>query len=174
MVSEDRLERIRDIGDHYPNAETGLLKALFVAQEEKNYLEEEDVVQVAEELGMDDSEAWSVASFYTMINQEPTGTFKIQVCQNLSCMIEGADEIIEHLESRLGIEEGETTPDELFTLEAVECLGSCGTGPVCQVNDRTYHENLEPDDVDELLDQLRQETEETGEPSEEPTEVVES
>jgi NADH-quinone oxidoreductase subunit E len=174
MISEDRLERIREIGDHYPNAETGLLKALFVAQEEKNYLEEEDVQQVAEELDMDDSEVWSVASFYTMINQEPTGQFKIQVCQNLSCMIEGADEIIEHLESRLGIEEGETTPDELFTLEAVECLGSCGTGPVCQVNDRAYHENLDADDVDELLEQLRQEAEETTEPSEEPTEVVES
>ncbi len=173
MLTDEQIERVRSIADHYPNPETGLLKALLVAQEETNYLKEEDILQVADLLDMDDSEVWSVASFYTMINQETTGQFKIQVCQNLSCMIEGSDEIIEHLESRLGIEEGETTPDELFTLEAVECLGSCGTGPVCQVNDRSYHENLDPEDVDELLDQLREESEQADEPAKEPVEAIE-
>lgn len=161
MLTDSQIERMKEEQASYPHPKTGLIHCLFIAQEEKNYIKEEDVEQMGEALDIDPSEIWSVASFYTMINQEPVGKFKIQVCDNLPCMVEGALEILEHLESRLGIEEGETTPDELFTLEAVECLGSCGTGPMCQVNDRSYHENLSREEVDELLEALRAEVEES-------------
>lgn len=164
MLSDDQLERIKDEQDRFPHPKTGIIHALFIAQEEKNYIEEEDVEQMASVMDMDASEIWSVASFYTMINQEPVGKFKIQVCDNLPCLVEGAAEIVKHLESRLNIEAGETTPDEMFTLETVECLGSCGTGPLCQVNDGPYHENLTVEDVDELIEKLR-------EPDDEPVEV---
>lgn len=155
MVSDLRLERIKEEQEKYPHPKTGIIHALFIAQEEKNYVEKEDVEQMAEVMDLDASEIWSVASFYTMINQEPVGQYKIQVCDNLPCLIEGADKIINHLESRLGIETGETTPDEVFTIESVECLGSCGTAPLCQVNDGPYHENLTEAKVDELIETLR-------------------
>lgn len=160
MLSESQLERIKEEQEKYPHPRTGIIHALFIAQEEQNYIEKDDVEQMASAMDIDASEIWSVASFYTMINQEPVGQFKIQVCDNLPCLIEGAGEIIDHLESRLNIEDGETTPDEVFTLETVECLGSCGTGPLCQVNDGPYHENLSPEDVDDLLDELREKADE--------------
>lgn len=162
MLSESQLERIEQEQDKYPHPKTGIIHALFIAQENQNYIEKDDVEQMASVMDIDASEIWSVASFYTMINQEPVGKYKIQVCDNLPCLIEGAGEIVDHLESRLNIEDGETTPDELFTLETVECLGSCGTGPLCQVNDGPYHENLSPDDVDELIDELREKHESNG------------
>lgn len=156
MLSDDQIERIKEEQDSFPHPKTGIIHALFIAQEEKNYIEEEDVEQMASVMDIDASEIWSVASFYTMINQEPTGQFELQVCDNLPCLVEGAAEIVDHLENRLGIEDGETTPDENFTLETVECLGSCGTGPLCQVNDGPYHENLTVEKVDELLDSLNE------------------
>ncbi len=155
MLTDEQLERIKEEQDKYPHPRTGLIHALFIAQEEKNYLEEEDVEQMAEVMGLDPVEIWSVASFYTMINQGTTGRYVLQVCDNLPCLIEGADEIVRHIEKRLNIEAGETTPDQTFTLKTVECLGSCGTAPLCQVNDREYHENLTPDRVDDLLEDLR-------------------
>lgn len=155
MLTDEQLERIEEEQDKYPHPRTGLIHALFIAQEEKNYVEEEDVEQMAEVMGLDPVEIWSVASFYTMINQGTTGRYVLQVCDNLPCLIEGADEIVRHIEKRLNIEAGETTPDQTFTLKTVECLGSCGTAPLCQVNDRAYHENLTPDRVDELLEDLR-------------------
>jgi NADH-quinone oxidoreductase subunit E len=165
MLNEETLEQVEQEQAKYPHPKTGIIHALFIAQDEKNYILEEDVEQMAEVMDLDASEIWSVASFYTMINQEPVGKYKVQVCDNLPCLVEGAAEIVDHLESRLGIEDGETTPDELFTLETVECLGSCGTGPLCQINDGPYHENLTIEDIDELIDDLReQETvEETAE-----------
>ncbi|MFB6346727.1 MAG: NAD(P)H-dependent oxidoreductase subunit E, partial [bacterium] len=114
---------------------------------------------IGEVMDIDPSEIWSVASFYTMINQEPVGKYVLQVCDNLPCLIEGAGDIVKHLETRLDIEVGETTPDELFTLKTVECMGSCGSAPMCQVNDEPYHENLSTDDVDELLEELRERAE---------------
>jgi len=155
MLTDDQLERIREEQAKYPHPRTGLLHALFIAQEEKNYIEEEDVRQMAETMDLDPVEIWSVASFYTMIHQSSTGRYVLQVCDNLPCLIEGAGAIVGHIEKRLNIQVGETTPDELFTLETVECLGSCGTAPLCQVNDGEYHENLTPDRVDDLLEELR-------------------
>lgn len=159
MLTDNQKQRMKTEQEKYPHPKTGIIHALFIAQEEENYIDEDDVKEMSNVLDIDPSDIWSVASFYTMINQEPVGKYKIQVCDNLPCLIEGADEIISHFENRLDIEEGETTPDDLFTLEGVECLGSCGSAPMCQINDGPYHENLTEEDVDELLSNLREQAE---------------
>jgi len=95
-----------------------------------------------------------VVSFYTMFHQKPVGKYLLQVCRNISCSMLGGQTLRKKLEERLGIAEGETTPDGRFTLIEVECLGSCGTAPVVMVNDR-YFEGVKPDDVDRLLAELK-------------------
>lgn len=162
MLTESQLERIKQEQDRFPHPRTGIIHALFIAQENGNYVEEEDVERMGEVLDIDPSVIWSVASFYTMIHQSPVGKYVIQVCDNLPCLIEGADEIVQHIQKRLNIDVGQTTPDNLFTLKTVECLGSCGTAPMCQVNDGPYHENLRREDVDELIDELKSREDDDG------------
>lgn len=99
------------------------------------------------------NEIYEVASFYTMLYKKPVGRYVIQVCTNISCLLCDAEDILGHLEKRLGIRPGETTPDNKFTLFEVECLGSCGTAPVVQINE-TYHENLTRETLDQILDRL--------------------
>jgi len=99
---------------------------------------------------------YEVASFYTMYNLKPVGKCLLEVCRTSSCWLRGAEDIVQHLENKLGIKEGETTPDGMFTLKTVECLGSCGTAPMMQCGAQ-FHENLDTPKVDELLDQLRSE-----------------
>jgi NADH:ubiquinone oxidoreductase subunit E len=103
--------------------------------------------------GLSPNEVNEVASFYTMLLRKPAGKYLLQVCTNISCLLCNAEQIMEHLANRLGIRPGETTPDKKFTLMEVECLGSCGTSPVVQINDR-YYENLTPEKLDQILDSL--------------------
>src|SRR5690606_16818342 len=110
--------------------------------------------RVAELLGLRPIEVYEVASFYTMFALEPRGRCLIEVCRTSSCWMRGAYDIIAHLENRLGIRAGETTPDGRFTLKTVECLGSCGTAPMLQIGER-YYENLTADYVDRILDEHR-------------------
>jgi NADH-quinone oxidoreductase subunit E len=99
------------------------------------------------------TDIWEVATFYSMINTEPVGRYHIQICKTLSCKIMGASKITEHVCSKLGIKEGETTADGRFTVSFVECLGSCGTAPMFQIG-FDYYENLTPEKVDEILESL--------------------
>jgi NADH-quinone oxidoreductase E subunit len=99
------------------------------------------------------TEVASVASFYTMFNRQPVGENLIQVCTNISCSLLGAEHIVEYLKDKLGIDVGETTPDNKFTLAIVECLGSCGTAPMMQIND-TYYESLTEEKIDQILEEL--------------------
>jgi NADH-quinone oxidoreductase subunit E len=108
---------------------------------------------VAEVMGLPPTEVASVASFYTMFNRQPVGENLIQVCTNISCSLLGAEHIVEYIKNRLGIDVGETTPDNKFTLVTVECLGSCGTAPMMQIND-TYYENLTEEKIDQILAEL--------------------
>jgi NADH-quinone oxidoreductase subunit E len=105
---------------------------------------------VAELLDLAPQIVREVVTFYTMFHQKPAGRHLLQVCRNVSCWLRGSHQLQKQIEERLGIREGETTPDGRFTLVSVECLGSCGTAPVVMVNDR-YHENLGPDALDRLL-----------------------
>jgi NADH-quinone oxidoreductase subunit E len=154
VLSEEAKTRITQLKERYPQAKSALLPALHLAQREcGGWLSDETIAQVAEVMGLPPVEVRSVTSFYTMFNRQPVGKFLIQVCTNISCSLLGAEHIVEHLRRRLGIEVGTTTPDSLFTLLEVECLGSCGTAPVMQIDD-TYYENLTVERVDEILDQL--------------------
>ena len=146
--SQALIERIRE---EYPDGRSALLPALYLAQKEHGgWLSAEECDQVAAVLGLPPTYVASAASFYTMFNREPVGEHLIQVCTNISCSLLGADHLLAYLSRKLGIEPGETTADGKFTLLEVECLGSCGTAPMMQLDDR-YYENLCEEKVDQIL-----------------------
>ncbi|MGH7860491.1 MAG: complex I 24 kDa subunit family protein, partial [Candidatus Binatia bacterium] len=130
-----------------------IMPVLWLAQKEFGVLSNEVQDYVARLLGFPLAWISGVASFYTMYYKKPVGRYHLQVCTNVSCMLRGSDEIVRCLEERLGIGLGQTTTDGKFTLEEVECLASCGTAPMIQVNE-DYHENLDPQRTLELIDRL--------------------
>lgn len=133
---------------------SGVLEALRIVQEENNdYLTTALMDAVADYLGMPRVAVYEVATFYTLYNLEPVGKYQIDLCTNISCMLSDSQKIVDHLEKRLGIKMGETTPDGKFTIREVECLGACTNAPVCQIG-KKYHEKLTPEKVDELLEKL--------------------
>ena len=131
-----------------------ILPVLSMAQREFGWIGPDIVHFVAAQIPVPPMWVEEVATFYTMYNTAPTGRWHLQVCHNLSCCLMGAEVVIEHIENKLGIKKGETTPDGEFTLIGAECLGSCGTAPMMQVNDH-YYENLSLKAVDELIGRLR-------------------
>ena len=146
---------IRDLIKRYPEGrqKSALIPALHIAQAEfDGWLSAPVMDKVAEILQIQPIEVYEVASFYSMFNLKPVGKCLIEVCQTSSCWLRGANDIVSHIEKRLGIKNGETTPDGKFTLKTVECLRSCGTAPMLQIGEH-FHENLTLDKVDELLDQ---------------------
>lgn len=129
---------------------SAVMAALRIAQEEHGWLTEPLMDYVAQLLDMRPIQVYEVATFYSMYDLQPVGKHKICVCTNISCMLCGSDEIVKHLEQKLGIKMGETTPDGRFTLKAVECLAACGGAPMFQIG-KTYYENLTVQKVDEIL-----------------------
>jgi len=145
----EKLERFRD-----PTKRSMLLTALYIAQEQHGYLSQEAIERTAARLGLTLSDVYSTASFYTMFRTQPVGRYVIQVCEGVSCFLAGgAEPLVDYISRKLNIQPGETTPDGLFTLQTVQCLASCGTSPAIRVND-DLHEDMTPDKVDRLLDQL--------------------
>jgi NADH-quinone oxidoreductase E subunit len=142
----------------YPIRRSAILPLMFIVMRERGgYLDPPGVAYLADRLGVRITDIWEVATFYSMINTEPVGKYHIQVCRTLSCAILGAKKVTEQCAKRLGIKPGETTPDSRFTLTEVECLGSCGTAPMLQLN-LDYHENLTTEKVDALLDECERDT----------------
>jgi NADH-quinone oxidoreductase E subunit len=137
----------------YPVRRAALLPTLWLAQEQWGYLSLEVMEYVAERLDLKPAFVGSVASFYTMYYKRPMGRHHVQVCTNLSCALVGSDRILDCLRRRLGIDVGETTADGKFSLSEVECLASCGTAPMMQIND-DYWENLTPERTLEIVDRL--------------------
>jgi NADH-quinone oxidoreductase E subunit len=137
----------------YPVKRAAIMPVLWLAQREFRVLTPEVQQYVAGLLGFPLAWVSGVASFYTMYYKKPVGRHHLQVCTNVSCMLRGSDEIVRAIEERLGIGLGQTTADGKFTLDEVECLASCGTAPMMQVND-DYHENLTPETTLELLERL--------------------
>jgi len=123
-------------------------------QRQEGWISEDAMESVAKLLGISPVKVFSVVSFYTMFYTRPMGRHVIQVCRNLSCSLLGARELIAHIEERIGARVGETTADGRYSLLTVECLGSCGTAPMMQVND-DYHENLTRERVDALLASMK-------------------
>ncbi len=153
MLSDSTRQRIQALQAKYPQARSALIPSLQMAQAEAGYLSPEVVLEVSELFGLSPSEVNEVASFYTMLFKRPVGKYVIQVCTNISCLLCNSERIMSHLEERLGVRPGETTADGKFTLVEVECLASCGTAPVAQINE-SYHENLTPEKLDRILDSL--------------------
>jgi NADH-quinone oxidoreductase subunit E len=127
---------------------------LHLCQSQEGWVSERVLRWVAEQLGLPTAHVQGVATFYTLFNKEPVGKHQVWVCRTLSCALRGADSIIQHCEKRLGVHVGETTKDGRITLRTAECLASCGTAPMMQV-DRDYYENLTPAEVDRILDKLQ-------------------
>jgi NADH-quinone oxidoreductase subunit E len=155
--SETAKKEIATKIEQLPDRSSVLIPALHIAQREFRHISPEVMEYLAAELGLPVSQVRAVATFYTMFNKEPVGRYHIQVCQNLTCSLLGAEPLISYLEKKLGISCGETTPDGRFTISRVECLGSCGTAPMMQIND-DYHENLTAERIDEILAELGKET----------------
>jgi NADH-quinone oxidoreductase E subunit len=131
-----------------------VLEALWLWQDEHGWISEEGMKAVADLLGVPYHHVYGVVSFYTMYNTAPVGKHKIEVCTNVSCMLRNSDRIIHHIEEKLHIRVGDTTPDKQFTLVEAECLGSCGTAPMMQIGDE-FHENLDEAKVDSILRDLK-------------------
>lgn len=139
---------------HYPLKRSAVLPVLWIAQREWGWVSPAALRLVARTLELPEPEVFGIATFYTMFNLKPVGRHHLQVCMTLSCSLMGADTLFRHLEHRLGIGHGETTPDGRFTLRRVECLAACGSAPCMQVN-LDYHENLTTASVDRLLEKLK-------------------
>src|SRR5579883_3022187 len=156
MISEQAKQRMRDLAARYPVARSAVMPALYVAQEEEGYITREGLQAVAEAVGITVDDVESVATFYTMYHQRPPGKKVIKVCTSISCYLRNCDALVEQLEKRLGVKRGETTPDGNYTLMTTECLASCGTAPVLQVNNK-FVENLTPEMIDALVDEWNRE-----------------
>lgn len=156
MLSDQAKKQISGLRAMYPERQSALLPALFVAQGEVGYLPAETLDEVAALLDLPPTEVGSVASFYTMFYRHPVGKNIISVCTNLSCHLLGADTLASHLSKKLGISHGETTADGKFTLEHVECIGACDYAPALLANG-VLHKNLTENKIDKLLDKLGKE-----------------
>ncbi len=157
MLSESAKSEIRDIVGRYPQGRSGLVPALYVAQREAGYLPPDVLADVAGLFGLTAAEVEEVATFYTMLHLHPVGEVHVEVCTNVPCMLRGARACASELKAKLGIDYGETTADGKFTLDHMECLGSCGTAPMFMATERAtgkirYFEELEtPEKIDEAL-----------------------
>ncbi len=154
MLREKYGSQIEEIVKRYPVRRSALIPLLYLAQQEEGYVSESAMKEIASLLMLTPPQVYETVTFYTMLNLKPVGKFHIQVCKSLMCALAGSDTLLEWLQARLGIGPGETSPDRQFTLSAVECLASCGTAPMMQIND-DYYERLTEEKVARILADLR-------------------
>ncbi len=156
-LSSEQSAELDQIVARYPMKQAACIPALHLCQKANGDWISEEVIQfVAEHLNLSAAHVSGVVSFYSLLNEKPPGKHQIWVCRTLSCALRGSEAILKHCENRLGIKSGETTPDGKVTLRTAECLASCGTAPMLQLDDQ-YHENLTVERLDGLLDSLRNE-----------------
>ncbi|MBL8336779.1 MAG: NADH-quinone oxidoreductase subunit NuoE [Rhodoferax sp.] len=157
MISEATRARFAREVAKYPadQKQSAVMACLAIVQQEQGYLNAEGENDVADYLGMPPMAVHEVTTFYNMYNQKPVGRFKLNVCTNLPCQLRDGASALQHLERKLGIGMGETTPDGLFTLQQSECLGACADSPVMLVNDRTMCSFMSAEKLDQLVDALR-------------------
>jgi NADH-quinone oxidoreductase subunit E len=155
QFSEEKLNKVKEIISRYPagKQKSALLPILHLAQDEfGGWLDTPVMDYVATLLQIEPIEVYEVASFYSMYNLKPVGKYLFEVCQTGPCMINGSDDIISYIKSKLNIGVGETTADGLFTLKTVECLGACGYAPMMQLG-KTYREHLTKEKVDAIVEE---------------------
>jgi NADH-quinone oxidoreductase subunit E len=158
MITEATRERFAREVAKYPadQKQSAVMACLSIVQQELGFVSPESEAEIAEYLGMPTIAVHEVTTFYNMYNQQPVGKYKLNVCTNLPCQLRNGQKALHHLEQKLGVVMGETTPDGLFTLQQCECLGACADAPVMLVNDRTMCSFMENEKLDQLIDGLRQ------------------
>jgi NADH-quinone oxidoreductase subunit E len=159
MITEATKQRFaREVAKYPDNAagrQSAVMACLSIVQQEEGWVSAESEAVIAEYLGMPPIAVHEVTTFYNMYNQQPVGKYKLNVCTNLPCQLRDGYKALHHLEAKLGIHMGETTPDGLFTLQQCECLGACADSPVMLVNDRTMCSFMDNEKLDQLVDGLR-------------------
>jgi NADH-quinone oxidoreductase subunit E len=154
MFSAETEARFQHLVSIYPQKRSALIPMLLTAQREQGYITSEAMEYIAAYLGLSASDVESTLTFYTLLRRKPAGKYHILICTNLACMLQGSDEIEACVKRKLGVELGQVTSDGLFSAIEFECLGSCTTAPVLQVNGE-FHENLTAQSVEALIDNLR-------------------
>lgn len=153
QVAEEKLEELKK---RYPDARSAIMPALYMAQEVFGHITEDAIRWVSQKIGVAPVHVMEIATFYTMYYKKPVGKYHVQICRTLSCALCGAGGLTRHLKDRLKLEPGEVSKDGMWSYEEVECLGSCGTAPMCEIND-VFFENLTPEKLGMILDQLEKE-----------------
>jgi len=154
MFSNETEAKFKYLLSIYPKKRSALIPMLLIAQREHGYIKNETIDYVARLVELSTSEVESILSFYTMLRRTPVGKYHIYVCTNLACMLRGSDDIEACLKRKLGVDFGRVTPDGLFSAIEFECLGSCTTAPVIQVNG-DFYENLDVPKTEKIIDELR-------------------
>ncbi len=155
MKFSDEFEiRFAEMVPHYPIKRSALVPTLLYAQDEVGFLSDAVIAEIAERLDLTELEVRNVISYYSMLTTKPRGKFNVQVCTNLSCMVRGGEQILDHCKKRLGVGNKGTTLDGLFSVEEVECIGACSWAPAAQVN-YDFHENLTAEKMDRVLEDYR-------------------
>lgn len=154
QFTEENLKRIEEHIAKYPLKQPAVMPALYIAQEQNGFISQEAMVEVAKILDMTPEDVLGVVTFYTMYHQKQMGKFHLQVCTNVSCMLRGGYDVYDKVKEKLGIDNMQVTEDRQFSLEEVECMGSCGTAPMMAVNE-DFYENLSLDQVDQIIESLK-------------------
>jgi NADH-quinone oxidoreductase subunit E len=154
MLSDALKRKFDQVIARYPLKRSAMVPLLLYAQDEVGYVSEEVIQEVARRIQVRPIEVVEVVSYYSLLHRQPIGQYNLQVCTNISCLLRGGQEILEHCKKRLGIGHKQTTPDGKFSLEEVECLGACCGAPAMQVN-YDYYENLTPEKLDALIEKLK-------------------
>jgi NADH-quinone oxidoreductase subunit E len=153
--SEKFEARFAEMLTNYPTKRSVLVPTLLFAQDEAGFLSDDVIEEIAARLDLTELDVRNVISYYSMLTLKPRGKYNVQICRNISCLLRGADELIEHCEKKLGIGHKQTTPDGLFSLEQVECIGACSWAPAAQVN-YDFHENLTAEKLDKVLAEYKE------------------
>lgn len=154
FFNEIELKKIEEIKSRYPESKAALLPVLWMVQEKYDWISEDSMKKVGDLLNVPYEHILGVVTFYTMYNKKPVGKIHLQICTNVSCMLRGGYELFKYVSDKLGIKNKEVTADGMFSVEEVECLGSCATAPMLQVNNQMFYENLSQEKVDKLIDTL--------------------
>jgi NADH-quinone oxidoreductase subunit E len=157
MKFSEQLEaRYSDMLTHYPVKRSLLVPFLLYIQDEYGYVTDESIEELARRLEITELDIRCVISYYSMLRTKPGGKYNVQVCTNIACLLRGGEEMLEHVRGKLGVAVNKgTTPDGVFSVEEVECIGACSWAPAMQVN-YAFHENLTPEKIDQILDEYRQ------------------
>jgi len=152
LFDKKELSKVKQHKAKYPNSKAALLPVLWMIQNKYGWISLDSMKYAGDLLNVPYEHVLGVVTFYTMFNKKPVGKIHLQICTNVSCMLRGGYELYQYVSDKLGIKNKETTEDGMFTIEEVECLGSCGTAPMMQVNNKDFYENLTKEKIDLLIE----------------------